>query len=184
MGKTSIKEDKQDAEKVSEKDWKGTAKYHLIFPLPKTGLMACKMSATEALEFGQTWCSWALTLTSALHCSLLDSVQCAKLPLPHQFTAQRTRCYFKSHYPESSVAILSYTALTLEWCPGHLCAGWAREWLWLRGLTEMFMAVPGTHTHMCPAGLCPNTAPKTPQTGSAHILALVTTASSGQACPA
>lgn len=58
-GKASIKVKlKQDADKASESlVLEGASKNHLIFPLCKMGLMVCIMSATEALQFGQTSCS-------------------------------------------------------------------------------------------------------------------------------
>lgn len=56
MGKASTKVKlKQDADKTSERlVLEGASKHHLIIPLPKTGLAVYKMSAMEALEFGQT----------------------------------------------------------------------------------------------------------------------------------
>lgn len=54
-GKASINVKlKQDADKTSERlVLEGASKRHLIFPLSKTGLTVCKMSAVEVLEFGQ-----------------------------------------------------------------------------------------------------------------------------------
>lgn len=68
-GKASIKVKlKQDADKASESlVLEGASKNHLIFPRCKTGLMVCIMSATEALEFGQTSRSWTPALTLACH---------------------------------------------------------------------------------------------------------------------